>query len=82
MAYTPISYGGNPEKARQAYREILRQDVSDSEDLFNIYGGFAMAAFAEENDSEALAWFEEALTIFPGNVFASGMADYVRSSAE
>lgn len=82
LAYTPISYGGNPDKAREAYRAIFRENIQDPEDLFNIYGGFAMAAFAEHEDEEALSWFEEASAIFPGNIFAAGMADYLRGATE
>ena len=53
--------------------------ILDNEDLFNIYGGFAMAAFMEENDEASLSWFEEALKIYPQNIFAAGMAAYLRS---
>ena len=82
MAYTPLSYGGDPQDARALYREILRGGVDDREDLFNIYGGFGMAAFAEFKDEEALSWFEEAAAVYPGNVFAAGMADYLRGEPQ
>lgn len=80
LAYTPLTFGGNPEEAREAFRLILRQGVSDPEDLFNIYGGFAMAAFAEGEDAESQSWFLEASAVYPGNIFASGMADYLGGS--
>ncbi len=73
MAYSPAAYGGNPEKARELYREALRKSDGDKEDLFNIYGGFAMASFQEQDDKTATNWWKEALSIYPGNVFAGGM---------
>ena len=73
FAYTPPAYGGNPDAARELYREALRNGNGDTEDLFNIYGGFAMASFQEQNDRDAINWWNEALEIYPGNVFAGGM---------
>ncbi|MDF1568412.1 MAG: hypothetical protein RQ801_00615 [Spirochaetaceae bacterium] len=78
LAYSPTRYGGDPDEARNMYRSILRDGGVDREDLFNIYGGFAMASFMEEEDEEALSWFEEALDIYPGNIFSAGMADFLR----
>lgn len=78
LAYSPARYGGDPDEARKMYRRILRDGEVDREDLFNIYGGFAMASFMEEQDEDALYWFEEALDIYPGNVFSAGMADFIR----
>lgn len=77
LAYSPSSYGGNPEKARTLYREILRSGEMGRENIFNIYGGFAMAAFMEGRDEEAASWFSEASLQYPGNVFAAGMLDYL-----
>ena len=82
LAYSPKAYGGNPEKARELYRAALRGGGADTEDLFNIYGGFGMAAFMEGKDSEAAAWFREASTVYPGNAFAAGMAEFLDPSAE
>ena len=73
FAYTPPAYGGNPDEARELYREALRNGNGDREDLFNIYGGFAMASFQEKNDRDAINWWNEALGVYPGNVFARGM---------
>jgi tetratricopeptide (TPR) repeat protein len=80
LAYSPPAYGGNPEEARNLYRRILRNGAENREDEFNIYGGFAMAAFMEKNDEQALSWFNEALRVYPGNVFALGMSDYLREA--
>jgi len=77
LAYSPSIYGGNPEDARALYRRILRQGGLSREDEFNVYGGFAMASFMEGDYSQALSWFTEALTLYPGNIFALGMADYL-----
>jgi len=77
LAYSPKAYGGNPDEARALYRSILRGGVDDREDEFNIYGGFAMAAFMEGQDDQALSWFNEALKIFPGNIFVLGMRDFL-----
>jgi tetratricopeptide (TPR) repeat protein len=81
-AYSPAIYGGDPEKSRDLFREALRYGGGDREDRFNIYGGFAMAAFMEEDDPESLYWFERALQIFPGNAFAAGMAAFCREEVE
>ena len=81
LAYSPSSYGGNPDKARTLYRGILRSGTADREDIFNIYGGFAMAAFMEGHDEEAASWFSEASLQYPGNVFAAGMLDYLQEEA-
>ncbi len=80
LAYSPSAYGGNPEKARELYRTALRGGDADTEDLFNIYGGFGMAAFMEENDEEAISWFREASKIYPGNVFAEGMTMFLEET--
>jgi hypothetical protein len=77
LAYSPDRWGGDPAAARTLYRDILRQGGTDREDLFNIYGGFAMAAFMEGSDAESAAWFEEALLVYPGSVFAAGMRNYL-----
>lgn len=77
LAYSPEGYGGNPEAARTMYRKILRGSGTDKEDLFNIYSGFAMAAFMENRDTEAVSWFQEASIIYPGNIFTSGMVEYL-----
>ncbi len=80
LAYSPPAYGGNPDKARELYRRILREGVRDREDEFNIYGGFAMAAFMEKDDEQALSWFREALNLYPGNIFVLGMMDFLLES--
>jgi len=77
LAYSPSIYGGSPEEARALYRRILRQGGLSREDEFNVYGGFAMASFMEGDYRQALSWFTEALTLYPGNIFALGMADYL-----
>ena len=59
------------------YRTILSSGGTDKEDLFNIYSGFAMAAFMEDRDDEAVSWFHEASMIYPGNIFSAGMAEYL-----
>lgn len=82
LAYSPSAYGGDTEKARELYRTALRTGGADTEDLFNIYGGFGMAAFMEGADEEALAWFKEASSLYPGNVFAAGMTEFLEQSAE
>ena len=81
LAYSPSNYGGDPDGARNLYREILRIGSADKEDLFNIYGGFAMAAFMEGHDDEAISWFNEALLLYPGNIFVSGMAGFLQESS-
>ncbi len=78
LAYSPVAYGGNPDEARALYRKILRGGITDREDEFNVYGGFAMAAFMEERDEQALSWFNEALAIYPGNVFVGGMIMFLQ----
>ncbi len=80
LAYSPPAYGGNPDKARELYRRILRDGIRDREDEFNIYGGFAMAAFMEKDDAQALSWFREALNLYPGNIFVLGMMDFLQES--
>lgn len=77
LAYSPSAYGGDPEAARMMYKTILRSGGTDKEDLFNIYCGFAMAAFMEDRDDEAVSWFHEASMIYPGNIFIAGMAEYL-----
>jgi len=81
LAYSPSNYGGDPEGARNLYREILRIGSVDKEDLFNIYGGFAMAAFMEGHDDESISWFNEASMLYPGNVFVSGMTGFLQESS-
>jgi len=78
LAYSPSVYGGNPEDARALYRRILRQGKLSREDEFNVYGGFAMASFMEGDDEQAISWFTEALNLYPGNIFALGMIDYLQ----
>ncbi len=80
LAYSPPAYGGNPEKARELYRRILREGIKDKEDEFNIYGGFAMASFMEKDDAQALSWFREALNLYPENIFVLGMMDFLLES--
>ena len=80
LAYSPSAYGGNPDKARELYRRILREGIWDREDEFNIYGGFAMASFMEKDDERALSWFREALNLYPENIFVLGMMDFILES--
>ena len=82
LAYSPSGYGGDPGKARELYRAALRTGRGDEEDLFNIYGGFGMAAFMEGKDEEAVSWFREASGIYPGNAFAAGMAEFLENGTE
>ncbi|MCG8453046.1 MAG: hypothetical protein MI717_07690 [Spirochaetales bacterium] len=82
MAYSPDGFGGDRDGARELYRQALRNSDGDQEDFFNIYCGFAMAAFMEKNDDEALGWFIEASTLYPQNVFAQGMILYLENNKE
>jgi|GEM_PF-2086835 len=82
LAYSPEGYGGDPDGAREIYRAVLRSGDIDREDEFNIYGGFGMAAFAEGRDEDAVSWFRAALALYPGNVFAAGMIDFLVSVRE
>lgn len=79
MAYSPAAYGGDPDGARELYREALRGGNADKEDMFNIYGGFGMASFMEGKDADAISWFHEASTVYPGNPFAAGMAEFLEN---
>jgi hypothetical protein len=71
--YTPALFGGNPEKGIAMMQEISASWETDREDKFNICSGIAYAYAEMAEWEEAYVWFQDALTVYPGNVFAAGM---------
>jgi tetratricopeptide (TPR) repeat protein len=73
--YTPRLFGGNPKEGIEMLLEIDTSCERDREDRFNIYSGigYAYAALGERN--QARRWFLRAGEVYPGNVFAKGMAE-------
>lgn len=73
--YTPRVFGGRPQKGIEMLSDIACSLSTDREDRFNIYSGIGYG-YAVLNDREAaLHWFDKALDVYPGNVFAGGMIE-------
>jgi len=71
--YSPGIWGGDPDKGIAMLEEINRMNGLSREDKHNINVGIGFAHTMAERWDEAVPFFQKALEIYPGNIYATAM---------
>jgi tetratricopeptide (TPR) repeat protein len=77
--YSPGIWGGDPDRGIAMMEEIIRIGGLDREDEHNINVGIGFAHTMAERWEEAIPFFQKALDIYPGNIYASAMLELSES---
>lgn len=72
----------NLNKGEKRFKEILKNDRLDEEDLFNVYKSLGYIYYQQKDYLEADKWFDKAAKIYPHNKFLLSMQnrEYTKES--
>ena len=71
--YSPKIWGGDPDKGIEMLEEIRRNSPLDREDEHNIAVGIGFAHTMAERWEQAKPFFQDALDIYPGNIYDAAL---------
>lgn len=79
--YSPGIWGGDPDKGIAMLEEIRTSGNLDTEDLHNIDVAVGFAHTMAERWADAIPFFERALKVYPGNIYAAAMVRLCRKNS-
>ena len=77
--YSPGIWGGDPDRGISMLEEVKTMDGLDREDVHNIAVAIGFAHTMAGRWSDAVPFFEEALKVYPTNIYAKAMLQLSRS---